>query len=294
VWTVHNVLPHETRFPAADARLQQALADRADIVHLLTRATVPAAAGSFSFREDTLLHVPAPSYRGAYPDTVGRAEARQRLGIEPDAQVSLLLGGLRKYKGLGRLLPAFDEVHRRDPRAILLVAGRSAPDRSMDDTLREYRHHPGVRLHLRRLTDAELAVHLRAADVVVLPYDRVLNSGVLHLALTFGLGVVAPLSEAIREVADDRVVTWFDPGRHGSLAEALRTAPTRPRDEIAAAAAELMDRLDPATLSGRFVGALRARFGTPPDTRGTAPVASGGGTTADETQPAASRSTSAT
>ena len=49
---------------------------------------------------------------------------------------------------------------------------------------------PGVVLLPRYLSDAELAATLRRADVVVLPYRRIDNSGVLAAALAFGAPLV--------------------------------------------------------------------------------------------------------
>ena len=44
IWTVHNVLPHEARFPEVEAKVCQAIADRAAAVHVMCEATVEAAA----------------------------------------------------------------------------------------------------------------------------------------------------------------------------------------------------------------------------------------------------------
>ena len=44
IWTVHNVLPHEARLPELEAKVCQALADRAAVVHVMCEETVAAAA----------------------------------------------------------------------------------------------------------------------------------------------------------------------------------------------------------------------------------------------------------
>ena len=67
------------------------------------------------------------------------------------------------------------------PEATLLVAGRPMMDISALAT-----DQPGVVFLPRYLSDAELAAALRRADVVVLPYRRIDNSGVLAAALAFG------------------------------------------------------------------------------------------------------------
>ena len=46
-----------------------------------------------------------------------------QLGFGPDDKVLVALGGIRPYKGLGRLLDVFHELADEDPSLQLLVAG---------------------------------------------------------------------------------------------------------------------------------------------------------------------------
>ena len=49
-----------------------------------------------------------------------------------------------------------------------------------------------VQLHLGYIPDPELQYYLNAADVFVLPYDKITNSGSAILSLSFNLPVLAP------------------------------------------------------------------------------------------------------
>jgi beta-1,4-mannosyltransferase len=46
IWTVHNVLPHDTPYPALDRALRKAVVVRAELVHVLSAGTVEAAAAT--------------------------------------------------------------------------------------------------------------------------------------------------------------------------------------------------------------------------------------------------------
>ena len=192
VWTVHNVLPHDSVRPVDEAALQQAILDRADAVHILAADTAAAIAQHFALPPSRTFHVPHPSYFGAYDTTLSREEARYQLDIDVDDTVYALVGAIKPYKGLDELLAAFDALYAEDSRRRLVVAG--APDRDAVTAafVRGCERHPGILVRAARLAATEMPVYLRAADAVVLPYRRTLNSGVLLLAYTFGLPVVAP------------------------------------------------------------------------------------------------------
>ena len=257
VWTVHNVLPHDTRFPRVEARLRQAVADRARVVHVLTEATAEAAAGTFTLPADRTLYVPHPSYAGAYPDRLGRDQARQALGLDHDAIVTLLIGGIRPYKGLDTLLAAWDGHAAGNPRRRLVIAGPARRDAETERLLEACMLHPAVDLHAGRIPADDVATYLRAADVAVLPYRETLNSGVLVLALTFGLPVVVVDAIGLRDLAVPAVARTFEPDDVAGLGTALAAAETMSRDEVAAAADRLLADRAPDLVAERFAVGLR-------------------------------------
>lgn len=268
-WTVHNVVPHDARLHDLEAELQQAIVDRAGTVHILAAGTVSAVADWFTIPPDKIVHVPMPSYLGVYPDFCSRAEARHRLGIAEDEVVYGLIGAIKPYKGLTALLDAFDSVTSADPRPRrLLVAG--APDRAdvTRDFLERCRDHPLVTLHARRIPDDELQLFLRATDVAVLPYADVLNSGVLLLALTFGLPVIVPAEGGLAEEVAPSFGRTYVAAEPGSLAGAIRAADELlapgVREEARAAALAVAAEHDPDRIGAAFAGAVRSRvFGDP-------------------------------
>ena len=263
-WTVHNVLPHEARFPAVEARLRQAVADRARVVHVLTEHTAAAAAGTFSIAPDRTVHAPHPSYAGVYPDRLTRDQARHELGIAHDATVFLLIGAIRPYKGLDTLLAAWRLVSGADRRRRLVVAGPAKRDAATQAFLDAALIHPSIDLHAGRVPADHMGTYLRAADVVVLPYRETLNSGVLLLALTFGLPVVAVDAPGLRALTGPEVGRTFGPDDATALADALVAAEALPRDEVAAAAAALLADRHPDLVAERFAGELRRRLAGEP------------------------------
>jgi glycosyltransferase involved in cell wall biosynthesis len=141
----------------------------------------------------------------AVPSTALTSEdARQRLGIRPGEKAILFFGNIAAYKGLEYLIAAFERIVADDGDYRLIVAGRAkkATDPYVVDIL-EQLNRKIVRertvLRMEFIPDEDLELYLKAADVTVLPYTRIFQSGVLFLAYRFGLPVIASDVGLLRE-----------------------------------------------------------------------------------------------
>lgn len=221
VWTVHNVMPHECAYPEVEAELRQGIADRADRIHVMCAATTEAAR-DYELPEERVEVIAHGSYMDVYPDIVSQEVARSELGLPHDATVVLCLGQIRPYKGIDRLLAAFAEARVAEPSLHLVVAGAPGRFEGVQALLEQIRAQPGVTGIFEEVPDEELQVPLRAADVVVLPHEKVLNSGAALLALTFGRPIIAPDTGCLSELVTDELGITFGDGT--DLARALRRA----------------------------------------------------------------------
>jgi len=261
-WTIHNALPHDVRFEDEAVAVRRGVVERAVMVHALAASTQAATAPWFEIPADRLVVIPHPSYAGVYPATATREAARFELGLWPDELVYLAFGAVRPYKGIDGLLAAWRAAAATPPLPRrLVVAGAVTRGPGTEELLLELAVTPDVAAFPRRIEDHVVGDFHRAADVAVLTRTQALNSGVLLLALTFGLPVVAPRFAAAEELLDDQVAILYEPGDRDGLADALRQAPelvaSRPGDQARAIAA----RFDPAGISRTFVEELRRRVG---------------------------------
>lgn len=223
VWTLHNVLPHEARHVWAETQLAQLLADRADAIHALSEITARQASEVLRLDPRRVVVIEHSSYVGQYPDWVSRDAARAQLGLSSTDKVLVALGGIRPYKGLGRLLDVFHELAEEDPSLHLLVAGKPAATQETAGLQRRCEQSPRVLSEFSHVPDDQLQVWFGAADLAVLPYSRILNSGVFWLAQTFGLPIVGPRTGALLDLADEPHVRLFNPRDDRSLKETLRS-----------------------------------------------------------------------
>jgi glycosyltransferase involved in cell wall biosynthesis len=259
LWSVHNVLPHECRFPEVDARLRRWLSDNVDVVHVLGASTVDQVAEHYTLPvDDRLVHVPIPSYTGVYPDHVTRAEARFELGLRGADRVGVLFGALRGYKGIDLLAEASD---RLDAGNTFVVAG-SPVDEETRLALEEMAdRHPNLLVAARRIPVEEVQMYMRAANYAVLPYVDALNSGAGLLAVAFGLPVVGPELGTFTETISPEIGELFPPGDVDGLVDAVRRVLRRDPEETAVAVARFAEQHSPEVISRRFFTSVRSVLG---------------------------------
>jgi glycosyltransferase involved in cell wall biosynthesis len=211
VWTVHNVLPHDAVYPEAEVEVCRLVAEHADLVHVLSEETLPAVAPYYRLDPERVVTIPHSSYVGVYPQRIGRPRARRRLGLGAHDRVLATLGLIRPYKGIDRLLDAVARPPLDRPDLRLLVAGPQGGGPGMQALVERLASTPRVVSRAERVPDRDVQLWLGAADLAVLPYAGILNSGSFLLAETFGLPVVAPRAGALLAREGSPHVRLFDP-----------------------------------------------------------------------------------
>jgi glycosyltransferase involved in cell wall biosynthesis len=153
-----------------------------------------------------------------------------------EGPVILAFGLVRPYKGTDVLLEAFQRIEGAE----LWVVGM--PRMPMDELHRLAERAPGrVRFVDRFITDPEIPAFMRRADLVVLPYRNIEQSGVLYTGLAFGRPLVLSAVGGFPEIAEQGAARLVPPGDPGALGETLRDlladGPARARLAEAAGAA---------------------------------------------------------
>jgi beta-1,4-mannosyltransferase len=260
VMTIHN--GPRLRGPDADAErlVAQGLADRASLVHLLAADTAAMLAGWIKLDPSRCIHIPHPSYDGAYGPAPDRDDARRALGFDSQDVVVGLIGALAGRKEGELLLDALSRVPDPlpDGRRLRLVLAGILTDIRGESMIRRAMADPRVVGRFGFVEDVLMPGLLAALDVAVVPYERFLNSGWLHLALTAGLPVIASDGGNAAEVARPAALRLFRAGDAGALASMLAAAGELTTPEARAAARESVADLDPGRLSARFVEAVTA------------------------------------
>ena len=154
-------------------------------------------------------------------------EAKRRLGILDSDKTILFFGVIVPYKGLEHIITAFQRLLPTHGDYRLIVAGRPRKDAAaywdaVRHTINTSIDPERMVMRIGHIPDEDVEVYFKAADVVVLPYTRIFQSGVLFLAQSFGLpAIVADVGSLKEDVIEGRTGYWFAPGDPTALAKAL-------------------------------------------------------------------------
>ncbi len=196
VWTCHNLKEHEVPHPGLDRRAKRLLGWAAWTIRVFSEGQRQAASEYLGVGMVKLVVVPEGSYVGYYPDTITKAEARRALGLPEDSRVLVNFGNLRPYKGVDRLIEVFNRLKPEGWR--LLVAGPAHNKAYVEELRRLAGGNPDIVLRPGFIQTGEVQQYMRAADLAVLPFNRIDNSGSVILAMGFSLPVVAPAVGAVQ------------------------------------------------------------------------------------------------
>ena len=168
--------------------------------------------------------VPHGSYLGLIPAAMDSKAARNMLGLPQDEFIILFFGQIKEVKGLDLLIEAFALAKERMGPARLVIAGKVWKDdfARYQDLIERCALADAISLHIRYIPDDEIAAYYGAADIVVLPYRKIYQSGVLLMAMSYGIPVLASdLPGMCEVVADGENGFLFRTGDSGHLAERL-------------------------------------------------------------------------
>ena len=183
--------------------------------------------GGFSVPEKKVSVIPF-GINNTVPNTaLSSTEAKRRIRVEAADKTLLFFGNIAPYKGLEHLVSAFIQLVRSDTSYRLIIAGRlkGADDywRQILQTIEEYGVTARTIQRIEYISDEETEVFFKAADLLILPYTHVFQSGVLFLGYSFGLPALATDVGSLKEeIVPGETGFLAAPGDATSLATAIR------------------------------------------------------------------------
>jgi D-inositol-3-phosphate glycosyltransferase len=130
-------------------------------------------------------------------------DAKHVLGLSSGQKVLLFFGNIAPYKGLEYLVEAMALLVSEEPSYRLVIAGRPKNCAPYWQEIQDRIASLGLRRYLveriEYVPDADTEIYFKAADVLVLPYRHIFQSGVLFLGYNFGLPAIASDVGSLKE-----------------------------------------------------------------------------------------------
>jgi len=205
VFTAHNVNIRkrdgsDTWLNRFSLRVQYQLVDH---IFVHTERMKRELLSDFGIREGKVSVIPFGINNTAPNTGITALDAKETLGISTRDKTMLCYGQIAPYKGLEYLISAFTELLKQDGNYRLVIAGKPKWNEiywnKIEQLMTDNRVRDRVIERIEHVPDEETELYFKAADVVVLPYERIFQSGVLFLSYSFGLPVIAADVGSLKE-----------------------------------------------------------------------------------------------
>jgi glycosyltransferase involved in cell wall biosynthesis len=164
----------------------------------------------YRIREDRIDIVPGGVQANAFNTGLSRAEARERLGWPKDKVIVVTVRRLARRMGLENFIGAVDELRKREPAILAVIAGTGPLAAELNDLVEQRDLKSHVKL-AGFVPDTDLPFAYRAADLSVVPSVSLEGFGLVVLeSLAAGTPVVVTpvggLPEAVRGLSKDLIL----------------------------------------------------------------------------------------
>lgn len=190
-FTLHNIMPHEKYHDKIDSEALHSIINSADVVRFFGEDSIRRL-GEFlkEERRPTYFVMPEGSYVDYYPNNLSREEARKILGLNEEDIVFLYFGSIRPYKGVDILINEFNRVREKNWK--LVIAGYRYHDQYCSLAEELCGKDENIKLFFGHHPTENVQIYFNAADIVVLPFKKIENSGSVILAMGFSKAIIAP------------------------------------------------------------------------------------------------------
>jgi D-inositol-3-phosphate glycosyltransferase len=206
VLTAHNINIHkrdncDSWFNRLSLRIQYHLAHH---IFVHTKRMKSELLADFGVPENKTSVIPFGINNTITNSSMTEVDAKRMLGVRSSDKVMLCFGQIAPYKGLEYLIDAFSKLAKRDETYRLIIAGKVKQGQT------EYWNRIRRKIaisdlqnqiieRIEHIPDEEVELCFKAADVLIVPYVHIFQSGVPFLAYSFGLPVIATDVGSLRE-----------------------------------------------------------------------------------------------
>lgn len=207
VWTVHNKMPHDSRYKKLNYKIRSLMAKRADLLHVHCNTAIGEIGDFFNQPKTKFRVIPHPEY----PVTsIPREKAIQKLNIKHDLdlkisdQIFLMFGNISSYKQIDEAGYMFKELP--DYKKLVIVGPVKKGQLSYYQKIKELASkNNNIKLIPNFIPEEDVPLYHCASDCIVFNYRQILTSGGVALAESYGRSIIAPRLGCLSELAGKKV-----------------------------------------------------------------------------------------
>ncbi|MBH8576099.1 glycosyltransferase [Nostocaceae cyanobacterium CENA369] len=208
IWTMHDETPHSILHLQVADWFQKEFVKRIDgYISLSTTGKTIAEQMLLPLKNKPCSIVPHGHYRDFYPNQITESQARKELNIPDNCKMLLFFGYIETYKNVPHLINVFRELAPSN--WILVIAGKLERDHLKTEILSASENDYRIKLFLDYIPDNLVQLYFKAAELVILPFKEILNSGSALLALSFDRPILAPYLGSMPELQSQVGKDWM-------------------------------------------------------------------------------------
>jgi glycosyltransferase involved in cell wall biosynthesis len=229
VFTAHNVNAgkrdsNDSWLNRLSLKIQYRLSDH---IFVHTEAMKSELVTDFGLLPDKISVIPFGINNTVPNSSLSSVNAKRQLSLASSDKVMLFFGNIAPYKGLEYLVTALSELLRKDYSYRLLIVGKPKGRESYWNEIRKTIVCAGIGDRviekIEYVPDEVIELYFKAADVLILPYAHVFQSGVLFLAYGFGLpAIAADVGSLSEEIIEGKTGFIFKSRNPSDLARVIR------------------------------------------------------------------------
>ncbi len=244
VWTIHNRISHDSKFPKLELGVRRILVKLVKRLILHNHSTIAAIVQDYRFDANKAIVIPIGHYRGIYQDLIDEQSARKQLGLPSTGRIYLSQGMIRPYKGIERLLRVWRRNEHFFKKDTLLIVGKPLNSAYGQKIKQIAATIAGVIIYPEFVEDDRMHLFFSAATVVVLPFENILTSSSLVVAMSYGKPIIAPNLGGIQETLGEADKLLYAPNNDQELFLALEKSTKIDLKEIRKLVTKACNRLD--------------------------------------------------
>ncbi len=219
--TIHNMMPHKRKNSKLKFFVLKSFGHLVNFIRVTSPASVEHYCAKFRINKTKVHFIGMGDYTEFYPNKISADESRKTLKIPENVKVILTLGSIKRYKGIPEYLYKIKEIN--DPNLYILIAGKCM-DMQLNNEITAIQDE---RIHYlnKFIAKDELQYYYNAADIVILPFLEIENSGSVVMAMGFRKAIVAPVSNVINDRLKFQKDLLFTPTNFEQIIEKALSTP---------------------------------------------------------------------
>lgn len=222
VWTLHEIESHDNPYRFLDWLSAFLVCRFSDAIIIHSKTMESQVLSTYHLRKNNKIHViPHANYIEQYNNSISREEARKKLDVPDSTFLMLYFGRIKPYKGVLELIDVFKELNQND--VMLFIVGSA--DQWMTGKVHEkIGDCKAIKFISDYISDDDVQIYMNATDVCVFPFQNIMTSSSVLLAMSFGKPCILPKMGDMTEILDEEGAFLYESAEKDGLQRAIERA----------------------------------------------------------------------